>query len=364
MNYAGGKTVRPYLLAGGLLLLIFGSITAYLGNRFYTLANTDFTPPPVTIAAAHAKEEIWEQYLEAVGTIRAARGADLSAETSGEITSINFESGDYVEAGRELVVLNDEVEQASRLSQVAALELAEILFERDSQLIEQKSIPQSQFDRSRADLHQARAMLAETEARIRHKRIDAPFSGTIGIRLVKVGDYLSTGTAIATLQDLSEMEIDFSLPGLAVPQLRSGLDIEVRVGAFPDDIFEARIIAIDSRIDAATRSILVRAKLQQTAVLLPGMFAKLRVFREELLPTVTVPETAVTYSLHGDTVFRLRKTDNNLLNAEPVIVEVGQVREGRIAILKGISAGDQVVSAGQNKLYRGARVVIDEQVEM
>lgn len=357
--------MRAYLVVIVLLVAIFGSIGGYLYNKFSAFAEMDFTPPPVTIAASVARLDRWGQYLDAVGTIKAVRGVDLTSETSGEITSLNFDSGDSVEAGQLLLVLNDELEQASRRNQIASLELAEILYQRDSKLIAKKSIPETQFDRSKADLAQARAQLAETEARIRNKRIHAPFAGTIGIRQVNIGDYISPGTVIATLQDLSELEVDFTAPGSAAPQLRPGLAVEIRVGAWPDKVFRATLFAVDTKIDTGTRNILARAKLEPGSELLPGMFASLRISRGIEQELVTVPETAITYSLHGNTVFVIKPApegDGEI--AESAIVNVGQVRHGRAAILEGIQAGDRVVTAGQNKLYRGARIAVDTAVQL
>ena len=355
--------MKAYIVVIVLLLAIFGSIGAYLYQRFSAFANMDFTPPPVTIAASTARLETWDETLSAVGSITAVRGVELTSETSGEITEILFDSGDRVAAGQLLVVLNDRVEQASRRNQIAALELAEILFERDRRLIENGSIPQTQYDRSRADLERARAQLAETEARLANKRIEAPFAGTIGIRRVDVGDYVSPGTVIATLQDNSELEIDFTVPARYAPMLRAGLDVKVRVDAFPDRAFSATVTAVDSRVDPNTRNVLLRARLKEVAGLLPGMFAVLEVDLGVQQQVVTIPETAMTYALQGNTVFVLEPTEEGQLTATPRVVRAGKVREGRVAVLEGLNDGDRVVSVGQNKLYRGVRVVVDDRPE-
>ena len=356
--------MRAYLVAITLLLIIFGAIGGYLYQRFSTLAAMDFSPPPVTIAASIAQEKNWKQTLNAVGTIQAVRGVALTSETSGEVTDIRFTSGDKVQAGQLLVVLNDQVEQASRRNQIASLQLAQILFDRDSQLINQKTIPQSQFDQSKADLQRARAQLAETEARLANKQITAPFSGTMGIRHIDIGDYVSPGTVIANLQDHDELEIDFTVPARYAPSLRSGLTVDVSVDAYPGDRFQATVIAVDSRIDPGTRNILLRASLNQTDGLLPGMFATLEVDLGEHISVVTVPETAITYALQGDTVYVIETKTGDELTAVARVVESGNVRDGQVAIISGISAGDRVVTAGQNKLYRGVTVLVDESVKL
>ena len=356
--------MRAYLIAVALLLAIFGGTGAYLYLRFSALASQDFRPPPVTIAAATARSDIWPTYLEAVGTLRSVHGADLASETSGEITAIEFASGDNVQKGQLLLVLNDDIEQAARLNEIASLELAEILYERDAKLVKQQSIPQSQYDRSKADLDRARAQLAETEARIRNKRIYAPFAGTIGIRRVEVGGYISPGTVIATLQDRSQLEVDFTLPDRYTPQLHPGLPISLTVNAFPGRTFAAELVALDSRVDPGTRNLLVRARVLESAGLLPGMFAILNIDLQQTRDIVTVPETAITYSLQGDTVYILKEAEDGGLTAISRVVEAGETRAGRTAVLSGLAVGERVATVGQNKLYRGVRVIVDEDVKL
>lgn len=356
--------MRAYLSVIVLLVAIFGSIATYVYVQYSALQNADFTPPPVTIAAGVARQETRKSYLDAVGTVKAVRGIDLTSESAGEITALHFDSGDEVETGQLLLVLNDEVEQASRLNQIASRELAEILFERDRQLMEQNSISESQFDRSRADLEHARARLAETEARLKNKRIDAPFGGLLGIRRVELGDYLSPGTIIATLQDLSALEIDFTVPARFSPQLQIGQQIDFSTKAFPGQSFDAELAAIDARVDPGTRSLLLRARISEPGGLIPGMFASLRIDLGNDQTVVTVPETAVTYSLQGNAVFVIEPIEEGGLTASARIVTVGGVRDGRTAILDGLNAGERIVTAGQNKLYRGVRIVVDESVQL
>jgi membrane fusion protein (multidrug efflux system) len=356
--------MRAYAIAITLLLVIFGSIGGFLYKRFSAFGSMDFTPPPVTIAASVAKLEAWNETLSAVGTIRSVRGVELTSETSGEITEIRFKSGDRVRAGQLLVVLNDKEQIASRRNQAASLELAELLYKRDASLIEKKSIPQTQFDRTRADLERARAQLAETEARLSNKRIEAPFAGIIGINRVEIGDYISPGTVIASLQDDTALEIDFTVPGRYVPLLRPGLHVGVHVDAFPERTFSAKVIAVDARVDPNTRNVLLRARLEDDEGLLPGMFAVLDVDLGEDRQVVTVPETAMTYSLQGNTVFVIEPTGDGALTANARVVKAGKVRDGRVAVLDGLKAGDRVVSVGQNKLYRGVHVLIDESVTL
>lgn len=350
--------MRAYLIVAAILVVLFGAIAGYLLNKFQTLANTDFTPPPILVSATRAQQETWPSTLEAVGTIRAARGVNLAAETSGEIIAIPVNSGDEVAKGQLLLTLNDRVEQASLRRQQANLVLARQLYERDASLIRQKSIPQSQYDQSRANLDAAIATLAETEARLDQKRIVAPFAGTLGIIAVKTGDYIESGTAITTLQDLSELEVDFSVPARYFPELRRGLDISVKTAATRQS-FPATLEAVDAAVDQNTRNLALRARIHRSEGLLPGMFAQLTIDLDRPRELVTLPETAVTYSLQGNTVYVLEESADGL-RVNPRVVKTGPVRDSRIAVVSGLAAGEQVVSVGQNKLYRGAAVVLED----
>ncbi|RLA62426.1 MAG: efflux transporter periplasmic adaptor subunit [Gammaproteobacteria bacterium] len=354
--------MRAYLIVALFLLLIFGSIFGYLFKQSAGRAGQAFTPPPITIAATTAHTETWPSQLDAVGTIRATRGAELSAETSGEIIAIRVPSGAEVQAGQLLLTLNDSVEQASRKRQEANLILARLLYKRDASLVKKKSIPQSQYDRSQANLDSAIAQLAETEARLANKRIVAPFKGTVGIIQVKVGDYIESGTPITTLQDLGELEIDFAVPARHFPQLRKGLSIAVYTAAFPGREFRATLRALDARVDANTRNLMLRATMDDSDGLLPGMFARLIVDLGNPITMVAVPETAVSYSLHGNIIYVIQESDGEL-QVQPRVVQTGDSRGGKIAIIDGLHGGERVVTAGQNKLRRGARVVIDESVK-
>ena len=350
--------VRSYLIAIALLLVLGGAIGGYQYLRFAELAKMDFSPPPVTVDAVAATTAEWASHLSSVGTLKAVRGVNLTAETSGQITALSLESGQRVEAGQVLVVLNDEVEQAARKRQLATRELARTIFQRDQRLIGQKSISQSQYDTTRADLARAEAELAETEARIRNKRIHAPFGGTVGIRHVDLGDYVEPGDLIASLQDGTELDVDFTLPARFVPQLRPGLPVDVQVDAYPGKAFPAALQALDSAVDSGTRNILMRARLQQHEGLLPGMFATIRLDLGQKETVVVVPESAVTYSLQGDTVYVLEDAPGGGLTATARIVKLGETRDGHIAIRSGLAAGERVVSSGQNKLYRGVKVLL------
>ncbi|MEM6485165.1 MAG: efflux RND transporter periplasmic adaptor subunit [Pseudomonadota bacterium] len=351
--------MRAYLIAIALLLLTVGGTAAYVGVGFVKLASADFSPPPIMTTAAVARQQPWRESVEAVGTIRAARGITLNAETSGDITDLFVESGQSVATGDRLLAIDNELEIASRARLRARLQLAEQLFNRDERLIKDNSIPQSQLDQSSADYRAALAELAEIDAVLKNKLIKAPFSGRLGILKVRLGDYVEAATPIVTLQDTSKLELDFSVPDRYAPLMKPGLAIILRTSAFPERRFDATLVAIDSQVDENTRNLLLRASIKNGEGLLPGMFARLTVDLDRIQQRVFVPETAITYSLQGDTVYVIEQDDDGLF-VTPRVVKTAGVADGGVAIVAGLSETERVATSGQNKLYRGARVVIDD----
>ena len=350
--------MRAYLVAVTLLVVLLGGTGFYIQQRFAGMAAGNFAPPPITIAAATAKARVWRETIDAVGTIRAARGVLLSAETSGDLTAIHVASGQGVTRGQALIAIDEELEVATRQRLEARLVLAKRLYERDARLIRDNSIPQSRLDQSSADYRAAQAELAEVDAVLKNKRISAPFGGRLGILQVRLGDYVEAGDPLVTLQDVSRLEVDFSVPDRYAPLMRPGLAMELRTAAFPERRFSATLAAVDAQVDENTRNLLLRASVRDGEGLLPGMFAKLSIDLDRESRRVFVPETAVSYSLQGDIVYVIERDERGLFVA-PRVVETLGAGAGEIAIGRGINDGEQVVTAGQNKLYRGARVQID-----
>ncbi|EED32668.1 multidrug RND transporter, membrane fusion protein (HylD family) [gamma proteobacterium NOR5-3] len=349
--------MRAYLVAAALLLVLLGGTALYIQQRFAGLAGGDYRPPPATIAAGVAESRQWRETIDAVGTIRAARGILLTAQTSGDITAIHVESGDTVDAGQALIAIDEEFEVATRQRLTARLVLADQLYQRDVRLIKENSIPQSQLDQSRANLQSAKAELAEIDATLKNKRISAPFAGRLGIFQQRVGDYVEAGTPLVTLQDVSQLEVDFSVPDRYAPLMQPGLTIRLRTAAYPDRVFAATLQAVESQVDESTRNLQIRASVDQGEGLLPGMFARLVIDVNRETERVFVPETAVSYSLQGNLVYVIEEDEEGLF-VSPRVVKTFAANNGEVAIAEGVSAGERVVTAGQNKLYRNARVQI------
>lgn len=363
---------RRMLIMLGVVLLVVLSLGGYKAFSVYRQIQVFATPkPPIDVAVVTANEQPWQSQLPAIGTLKALQGVDLSLEIAGTVKALQFESGQKVTAGQLLLQLDSDVEKALLGTAEAELGLAKIEHGRGSQLVGSQAISKGDFDRLAAQLKKAYASVAQLNAALAKKSILAPFSGTIGIRQVDVGDYLASGTMIATLQNLSSLYVDFYVPEQAVPKLAVGQIAQVTVAAYPAQTFEAKISAINPKVDDATRNILVRATLPNPGgELLPGMFASLHVLLPGANTRVVVPESAISYTLYGNSVYVVvpKKTAGGepekdakgepQWTVERRFVETGEHRNSRVVVSKGLSAGERVVSAGQLKLDTGAHVAI------
>lgn len=364
--------LRRMLIMLGVVLLVVLALAAYKGFSIYQQIQTFSAPQPaISVSAAIAEEQPWQSRLPAIGTLKAYQGVDLAAEVDGIVREILFESGQKVERGQPLVQLDSEVERASLATAEAERGLAQVEYERGRSLVSRSNISKSEFDRLAASLQKASASVAQLKAQLDKKRILAPFAGTIGIRQVDTGDYLSTGATIATLQDLSRLHLDFFLPEQQAPQLALGQGVLVKVAAFPGEVFAGQVAAINPKVEDDTRNLQVRATLANPdAKLLPGMFANLEVQLANDQQRIVVPETAITYTLYGNSVYLIsakqdedgqpaKDADGNAqLTVERHFVETGERRGGLVVILKGLQPGDRVVTSGQLKLDNGAHVAI------
>ena len=364
--------LRRMFIMLGVVILVVLALAAYYGFSLYQKIQMFSAPQPaISISAANAESTPWQSRLPAIGTFKAFQGVDLTVEVGGTVRDVLFESGQKVSLKQPLIQMDSDVEQASLGTAEAELSLARVEFERGRSLVNRQSLSKSEFDRLASSLQKANASVAQLQAMLAKKRIVAPFAGTIGIRQVDVGDFLSSGTIIATLQDLSKLYVDFYLPEQAVPQLAIGQRVRISVAAYAGEVFEAEISAINPKVDDATRNVQVRAMLANPeSKLLPGMFANLQIILPGEAPQIVVPETAITYTLYGNSVYvigekkgedgQLQKDDKGTpyLVVERRFVETGERRDGKVVINKGLKAGEQVVTAGQLKLDNGAHVSI------
>ena len=352
------------LLAAGLI-----AFQRFKANILRTVVHQITSQVP-TVATASASLQQWQPKLDATGTLRASRGADLAAEVPGIVDAIDFTSGADVASGAVLLRLrpNDDVAKLEQLQ--AAANLAEITYARDVKQLKAQAVAQSTVDTDAANLRSARAQVAAQQALMDEKIVRAPFAGRLGIRQVDLGQYLPAGTPIVTLQALDPMFLDFFLPQQAVGAVRAGQAVTVRLDAYPGRSFTGTVSAVNARIDATSRMVQVRANLANPdRALLPGMFATVSVDVGSRQQQVTIPATAVTYNPYGSVVYVVRQDGEDAaghpkLIARQQFVTAGDTRGDQVAIVKGLGAGDVVVTAGQNKLRNNQQVLVDNAVRM
>jgi membrane fusion protein, multidrug efflux system len=324
--------------------------------------------PPQTISVAKAGYSEWQPKIEAVGSLRAVKGADLSLEVSGVVESISFNSGDDVEEGAPLLKLRTADDVARLHSLEAMAELSEITNERDQKQFKMQAVSQATLDTDSANLKNAQAQVAQQRAIIDKKLLRAPFAGHLGIRAVDLGQYLGPGTVIVTLQALDPIFVDFFVPQQAIDQIRLGQTVTVHVDAFKDQTFIGEISAINPKVDTGSRNVQARATLKNADhKLLPGMYATVDITVGAPLNYVTLPQTAITYNPYGNTVYVIESKSNDAdgkpqLTARQTFITVGPTRGDQVAVLKGVEDGDTVVTAGQIKLHNGSVVLIDNSV--
>ncbi|MBM3108852.1 efflux RND transporter periplasmic adaptor subunit [Pseudomonas sp. P66] len=363
---------RRMLIMLGVVLLLVLVLGSYKAFSIYQQVQMFSAPkPPISVAATESSERAWQNRLPAVGSLTALQGVDLSLETAGTVKKLQFESGQKVSKGQPLLELDSDVETALLGTAQADLGLAQVDFNRGSQLVGSQAISRGEFDRLSAQYKRNKAVVDQLKAALAKKSISAPFSGTIGIRQVDIGAYLASGTVIATLQDLSSLYVDFFVAEQAIPKLSIGQQVLVSVAAYPQQTFPGTISAINPKVEDSTRNVQVRATLANPeGKLLPGMFSSLQVLLPNPQPRVVVPESAVTYTLYGNSVYvavakkneegQVQKNAEGQpeLVAQRRFVETGERRDGLVVVIKGLEAGEQVVTAGQLKLTQGASITI------
>jgi len=360
------KTVRWVLIVGvGLALVLYGF---YWFNNYRAQAIASFfasnKPPPAQIAAVTATREAVPRFATGIGSLAAVHQVTITPEIGGLATAILFEPGATVKAGDPLVQLNDAPDRGDLANYEAQARWAAVSLQRSQTLAQTQAGSRERVDQTQALFDQARAQISKTEAIIAQKLIRAPFTGRLGVRQVELGQNLSQGTPIVTLTDLQQLYVNFTLPSTMRAQIALGQKVEVTADAFPDRTFSATISTLEPQIRPDTRTLMVQATLANPdEALLPGMFVNAAVVLPAEPDRVVLPETAVDYTLYGDSVYVVRE-DGKDAGGAPVAkafrtpVKTGTRWAGKVAILSGIDSGDQVVAAGQIKLQDGAPVIV------
>jgi multidrug efflux system membrane fusion protein len=360
------KLVRWFAIVGLLLVVLLGGL--YQFNRFRSQAIANFfahnKPPPAEISAAEVKVQTLPRYAPGIGSLVAVHQVTINPEVAGRVTQIFFEPGTRVKAGDPLVQLNDAPDRGDLANYQAQAHLAQISLQRSQSLRKNDFASQETVDQNKSQLDQMNALIQKTEAIIAQKLIRAPFSGQLGVRQIDLGQYLTAGAPVVTLTDLSTLYVNFTLASHLRPEISVGQRVNVTADAFSGRVFTAKITTLEPQISPDTRTMEVQATMNNPDnALLPGMFVDAAVVLPSRPDTIVVPETAVEYTLYGDSVYVIKNGGKDadghpILRAIRTPVKTGLRWDGKVAILGGLTPGERVVAAGQVKLQSGVQVAV------
>lgn len=353
-----------------LCVVVFGGVFGmkWFGNKMMNDFIDNMPTPAVTVSSSQVETQQWASTLRAVGSLVAVRGADLTAELDGTVTSIDFESGQAVSAGDQLLTLESVAERSELARLKAQAKLAEIEVERRASLFKRGTISKSEYDTAIAETQVAKAAVEAQQGRVNLKTLRAPFAGELGIRRVSLGQYLRAGDAIVTLQALDPIELDFSLPEKQLGKVNPGDVVTIVVDALGNREFSGEVIAVEPKIDPATRNFDLRARLSNPEKLLkPGLYAKVSVDLNIPRQVLVLPRTAIQYTSYGDSVYAVRPQEGGNKEGELEVIQrfvtLGEARGDYIEIVDGLEAGDEVASSGLLKLRSGQPVKIDNALQ-
>lgn len=353
--------LKRYFIVALCAVLLLGGLFGYKFYQIRLAASLIPPPPPAVVAVTEVRQEQWSSNLSAIGSLTAVASVDVSSEIAGKVKAIHFDSGQTVKPGQLLVELDASTDLATLQGLLAEQKLAQIQFERSSKMIEKKFVAAADLDLHRAQLEQATAAVSSKRSEIDKKQIRAPFGGELGIRQVDLGRFLDKGNPIVNLQQLDPIYLDFNLPERHIAKLTKGQTISLSVEAYPGRQFTGRIQAIAPALQENSRSMKIRAVLDNPdKALRPGMFAQVIIESGQPVILLSLPDTAITYNPYGNSVFLIVDGEHGK-TVQSRQIETGQQRNGRIEIVSGLQAGDKVVSVGQVKLRNGMPVTIDRQ---
>lgn len=357
-------TKRMIWMIVGVLLLIalIAGIKVLLVMR---MIHNMPKPAPFTVSTTTAREQPWQPALSAVGTLRAANGADLAMDVAGLVTEVNLKSGQDVKQGQVLVQLRDGDDVAQLQQLEAAAQLSQLTFERARKQLAAQAISKADYDTAAADLKGRQAAVAQQKVVVAKKQLRAPFAGRAGIITTSPGDYLSAGTTVVTVQQLDPLFVDFYVPQSELGRMQVGQAVNLKLDAYAGRSFTGKLSAISPKVDLGTRNVQVEAIVpNHDKALTPGMFAKVSVDVGNEQPRLTLPQAAIVYNPYGDTVYVVQPSKGKEPpTVKQTFVTVGETRGDQVAILKGIEPGTVVVTSGQIKLKNDAPIAIDNSVK-
>jgi membrane fusion protein, multidrug efflux system len=329
-------------------------LAALIGLAAGAAAAQDNKTGTVPVEAAKVVAAPLSEQVTAIGTLLSDEAVTISSEIPGRLKDVHFEEGQPIEKGAALFTLDDSVYRAQLADAEAKLKLAEQTHKRTSQLFSSKYATAQSADETASNLAVSTAAVELARVQLDKAHIAAPFAGIVGLRKVSAGEYITAGQPLVNLEAIDPVKADFRVPEKFLPAIRVGQTIRIKVDAFPEDSFEGKVYAIDPRLDVSGRSLLVRAVVPNTDQRLrPGLFARVTVLLELKEAALSVPEQAIVPQ--GDSQFVFKIVDGKVKLTKVVI---GTRREGRVEIVDGLAAGDQVVTAGQLKIRDGTPVSV------
>lgn len=361
------RMIIMLIIVGIILGGIFGFIS--FKGRMIKEYMASQGEPIHTVSTITANAMDWLPKMEAVGSLQASQGTNVSAEVPGIVEEIYFKQGDNVKLGMPLLQLRAKDELAKLEALKATAEINRITYNRNLAQFEVNAISKQTLDIDKANLEVATANVNQQQALLNKKLIRAPFTGKLGIRLVDVGQYLEAGTAISTLQALDTIFVDFFLPQQALSSLKTGQQITLNSDAYPTDSFTGDITVINPIVDTNTRNVQIRATLNNpNHKLLPGMYVTVSITTGSAQRYITLPRTTITFNSFGSTVYRLENNGQDekgkaKLIAKQSLVTTGATRGDQITILTGVKEGETIVTTGQIKLRNGSPVTVDNSIQ-
>ena len=362
--------LRKMAFMSAVVLVVIGSLGFVKFKQIEAATQNfkHFQPPPTAVTTIVARQENWPATRNAIGTVVAVQGVTVSADLPGIVDRIAFDSGRSIHQGDVLVELDTRQERAQLAAAIAQRDLAKVNFERLQGLVKDGVIPQADYDRAEAEQRSTDAKVTEIQATIARKTIRAPFSGTLGIRQVNLGQYLAAGNPIVPLQALQPVYVNFGVPQESARQVRNGSIVRITADDLPGKTFEGRVTAVDSVLDERTRNVQVQATVANAeSKLRPGMFVKADLSTGGARPVVTLPASAISYAPYGDSVFivtDIKDPGGHIYRGvRQQFVKVEGSRGDQVAVVAGVNPGDEVVSSGVFKLRNGAPVQVNNKVQ-
>ena len=356
------RTTKRMFIMLGLVVLLIAALALGKFLQIRKLIASIPKPQAQVVSTIKAQTQAWQPQVNAIGSLVAVRGVDVASEIAGLVRQVNFRSGQDIKAGAVLVQLNADAEIAQQHALQAAVDLARTVLARDRQQFAAQAISQAQLDADAADLRAKQASLAQQAALVAKKTIRAPFGGRLGITTVNPGQFLNPGDKIVTLQTLDPVHVDFNVPQRQLASVLLGQPVSLRDASFGAVVYTGKVTAISPKVDPTTRNVQVEATVANPKqALLPGMYARVDIDTGSPQPYLTLPQTAITYNPYGSTVFVVQPGAKPTV--KQVFVTTGATRGDQVAVLGGVTEGQEVVTSGQLKLKNGTEVIVDNSVQ-